>query len=443
MLSQRRTPAALLLVLGTVAVLAQAPPTPTPEQQKILQQVALAKARTELLERVRGLPLGPGTTIADWLARDVNLDRAVRLWVRTRPAHGPSRLYSDAVCEVDVCLLPSELRDGLLRLRDEYSAVAEPGGSDAGGLEAATRRWPVLWATGRAVRARRPLPGQPPGWEDVSRAGVELARQAALADAFHALLEQAGRLKVTHARRVHEFLDSSAAVRAAVETAVRREAKVELEFGPDQVAVAEVRVGVRDLLRILTRVHAEHYQGDQFEAADFREMALLAGREDLRGTGLAPPPSHTLLRTAYAPIEYNAPDWVAKSLTAVGRFEPADNESPDEATQLEAARLDAIDQLRKRVEQLVIQKDVTIAEFLGYHQELKEDVVLFLSGGRLIGRSQTLPAGGVEVEVELPLHRLWEIVRRAMKLEEVEPPEAPAARQPPTASAPAGEKETP
>jgi hypothetical protein len=62
-----------------------------------------------------------------------------------------------------------------------------------------------------------------------------------------------------------------------------------------------------------------------------------------------------------------------------------------------------------------------------------------LNGARVVTAPVALPAGGVEVKVELPLRRLWEIVRRGMKLEEVEPP--PAASD---ATAPASptERET-
>jgi hypothetical protein len=126
---------------------------------------------------------------------------------------------------------------------------------------------------------------------------------------------------------------------------------------------------------------------------------------------------------------------------AVGHFEPVEGQSPDAATQYQAARLDALDQLRRKVEALVIQQNVSVAEFVGYHQDLKDDVVLFLSGARVI-RRQVRPDGGAEVEVELPLRRLWEIVRRDMKLEEVEPAETATGPASP-ATLPAPQKENP
>ena len=107
----------------------------------------------------------------------------------------------------------------------------------------------------------------------------------------------------------------------------------------------------------------------------------------------------------------------------MGRCDLPDNGPPDKTAQERAARLDGIDKLRRKVEQLVIQEGATVSEFLAYHQDLKDDVVLFLSGARPKGQPRTLTGDSVEVEVEVPLRRLWEIVRRDMKLENVEPPE--------------------
>jgi hypothetical protein len=375
---------------------------------------------------VRELPITPTVTVGDWLTRDAAVDRALRLWVRTRPRQGNVRLYSDAVCESDARIEPQELSATLLKLLSDYPASATTLGLDESKLKTAARGWPLLWATGRATVSKHRPTDLPPGWEDVSREGLELARAAATADAYHALLAEAGRLKVTNARRLYEFLDSSDEVRNAVQSEIQRAVKAKLTFEPDQVAVAEVQLSMRELLRIVTRTQQEHYRGTEFEAADFREMALLGGKDDLVGTGLATPPVHTLQRTRYAPIEHNAPEWVGTTLTATGRYEPADGESPDDAAAREAARLDGVLRLSKQIEALVIQKNVTVAEFLSYYQDLKDDVALFLSGAHLVAAPTSQPAGRVEVKVGLPLRRLWEILRRDMKLEEVEPPETPS-----------------
>lgn len=427
----------LVALAGAVAVLwsvpaarAQAPTSPTPEQRTRLETVALAKARTEAFRRLTTLPLGPDRTLGEALAGAVDLDRAVRLWVRTRPRHGGVRLYSDGVCECDVRLDPEEIRAQLGQL-----AANQPHPPwDPDRLARAAADWPVIHGTGRATLAEIAAASGPAGWEDVTAEGQELARAAARADAQAALLTEVGRLKVTQARRLHEFFDSDPAVRDAVRAELERAATARVELAADQLAVVEARISLRELLRIVTRVHQEHYRGSDFEAADFRQMVLLAGREEISAIGLAPPPARTILTTRYEPLELDVPPWAGATLTAVGRYEPTDNESPDEATRREVARLDALDRLYAQMTKLVVKDEVTVGAFLSYHSHLKSDVALFLSGARPAGRPVTKPDGTTELKVELPLRRLWEILRRAMTLEEVEPPPTsstrPAAAEP-------------
>lgn len=432
--------AGVLLLGATLTSAAQVAVAPTPEQHKTLQRVAAARARTQLLDRLRALPITENVTIGTWLSREdvsqrVDLERKLRLWARTRPRQGKSRLYSDAVCEVDLRINPLELRDQLLGLVE-----ADPGaagrGVDAASIKTAARRWPVLWATGRAGLSESTRSGQYLGWEDVTREGIHLARSAAVADASHALLTEAGRLRLPRARRLQEFLDASEAIRATIKAEVERTAEVRVTFEPDQIAVADARISMRDLLRILQRVHQEHYEGQDFQVADFREMTLLAGRKELAGTGLATPPRQMLLGTRYETIEQDAPRWANQMLRVAGRYEANDAESPEKAAKIEAARLDGVDKLRQKIEKLVIQRNVTVAEFIGYHQGLKPDIALFLGGARPTGSPAELTDGSVELDVELPLQRLWEIVRREMKLVEMEPQNNPAAP-------PAGAKSTP
>ncbi|MEW6251331.1 MAG: hypothetical protein AB1716_11835 [Planctomycetota bacterium] len=414
---------ALALVTGLVALATSAAgqlTRPTAIQQNELQLAALAGARSEVYQRIRELPVSPTQTIGDLLSRDLSFDRAVRLWVRGRPHQGAFRLYSDNVCEADVRLEPADLADQFGKLLESFPAAAPPGVT-AATLASAARNWPILWSTGRIALGRPSRTAQPPGWEDVSSDGLDEARAAAAADAFSALLTEVARLKITATRRVREFLESSPQVREAVEAEIRRTVKAAVEHEPDQVAVARMRLSVRELVQILTRVHQERYQGTDFSAGDFREMAVLAGDQELTAAGLATPPSDALLRGRYKALEYNAPEWAGRSLSAAGRYEPADGDTQDAAARQEAARLDAIERLYHALERLVIQEQVTVADYLAYHQDLKDDVTLLLTSARLTAPAVVHKDGVVEVKVELPLRRLWEIVRRKMRIEEVEP----------------------
>jgi len=422
-----------------LALLAAGAPAPgqvrelTAEDRAYLDRLASARARSDVLRQVRALRIGDKLTVEEWAARSPARDRALCLWVRTQPRYGAARFYGDATCDADVRLDPESLARQLDALREAHPADGERAVS-AHELRQAAGRWPILWGSGTAALTEKPRSQKPEGWEDVTIEGIESVKRHAEADARRALLDAAGRLPVTNARRLQEFLDSSEAVRAAVLTALEQKSELKVTFGLDQVAVAEARLNLLDLIRILTDVHQKHYQGELFYAADFRGMALLADAEEVTATGLAFPASQMLIRPPYEPIELDAPSWAAGRLAATGRYTPGDEDLPELAARAEAARLDGVDQLRRQVEDLVIFQNVTVHAFLAEHDELKDDVVLFLTGARVVSAPKTSADGAVEVNLELPMQRLWWILRRGLERIEVYPPEnmstRPAVRSP-------------
>ena len=62
----------------------------------------------------------------------------------------------------------------------------------------------------------------------------------------------------------------------------------------------------------------------------------------------------------------------------------------------------------------VLQDGVTVSDFLGYHPELKDDVVIFLSGARVVGLVREDENGATSIRAALPLRRLWRILARGM-----------------------------
>lgn len=385
-----------------------------------LERLAVARARAAADGELRDLRLSGTTTLGDWAAGEVSRDRALRAWARERPRFGPPRFYSDGACDADVRIEPAEIRDWIV-------AQLPPAGLDGvlpATVRVAANRWPVIHRGGAAERSESGASAQPLGWEDVSVEGLQLARLAAHADACLALMEEAGRLKVTNARTLAAFLESSEAVRDAVLQGVERAARTVVRADPDQVVVATASLNVTEMIRILTEVHADVYRGELFHAADFREMALLAPVKELQATGLGVPPRSTRIKPTYEPIELDVPEWADGALSAIGRYEPRDEDGElPEPIRAELARLDGMNALRVKVEALVIQRDVTVEQLLGHRQALKPDVVTFLTGTRAAPTGRATADGAYEVRVELPLRRLWLIVRRGMTVVEVDPPD--------------------
>lgn len=420
---------AILVAALALPAAAQAPPALSVQDRAYLERLALAKARSGLVAAVHALPLDQGRTIGDWLGGQPALDRGLRLWLRQREAAGETRFFNDATIEVDVRVRPEGLVAILLELQTRYpppTGAALPRER----LERYAMRWSWTWSTGVARLDERTAGRRPLGWEDVSVHGEGFARKAAEADAVAALLEEAGRLMVSPTQPLVDFIESGSAVCRAIRDGIAARATVESRLAPDQLAVAEARLSRGALVEILTDVHAAHYGGQAFTVADLRSLAARPDAPPLEATGLAPPPERYLL-TSRAPRSLDAPTWATQSLRVTGRFVPsAGDAAASPADARTAARLDAIGQLNSRVLELVIQDGVTVAAWIGQERQLKPDVVTFLSSARIVRATDPDADGIVTVEVELPLGRLWQIVRRPMERIELRPDEVPAADQP-------------
>lgn len=395
-----------------------------------LERVALGRARAKLAARVQALPLGERQTIGTWAGQSLALDRTFRLWLRMIPKSGVARVYSDGTCDMDVRLAPEELVNKLMELRDSQKATPAAALTDAQIRQSAAGWTEILCTGSSAVEDHNERNKKPAGWEDIAADGVQLCRHAALADAWTALLDQAGRLKVTPARRLDEFLSSSDEIRQAVREAIEKIAVAKVDFAPDQVALAEVQIGIPDFIRILTQVHQATYKGDDIKAADFREMALNSNLSELKAVGLSTPPARYRLHARYESIELDAPSWAASEFTTVGAYTSEDADAQPESTQVELARLDGANNLRKQIEKLNVQPGITVAEFLSLHQRLKDDVVIWLAGTRTVGRPQRQSDGALRVKVELSAERLWQILRRGIHAIEVDPLETQPASSP-------------
>ena len=118
-------------------------------ERNTLELVALGKARSEMLERVRALALGAELTVGRWASGAIDSDRALRAWGRSRPRWGVPRHYSDNVCEVDLRVEPDEIRDALLQLIADHPPAKPP--MDERTIRAAAREWKTQWTTGVAT----------------------------------------------------------------------------------------------------------------------------------------------------------------------------------------------------------------------------------------------------------------------------------------------------
>lgn len=409
---------AVLLSTPPVSSHAQSrPATLSSDDRSYLERVALGSARSQLADSVMALPLGDGLSVGAWAGRSVERDRALRQWLRSRPAVGPLRVYSDSTAEQDVRVEPGELAGFL-------TGLSGGGDADPPNFPIAAQRWSVLWLTGEAALSQRGGPQSPAGWEDISFEGVQVARRAAQADAVRWLLERAGRLKVTNTRALAEFLQADPAIDAAVTNALLEQARFEFELAADQVAVVTAQIAAPALVRILQQVFDEHGDRSDFRSADFREMAAVTPDTALREQGMAAAPPRYRLTPEFRLIELDVPEWAGRTLRAEVRT-PLDGAADDAAL-----RSAAIDELTQRVSELPVSAEVSVGRLLASRPELKDDVIVFLHGVRLVSVTRGSGDAPSRAIAELPLRRLWQVVRRGIPTIEADPPESPSATRP-------------
>lgn len=379
--------------------------------------LALARARTDAHVRLSAVELRPGLAFGHWIARDREADTALRMWIWSRPA-GRTRVYEDGVVEVDVLLPTGELVE---RLRAFAPRVAR-GGEGDGTRDACFRmleRVPWLCGRGSARPGDRATAGAPPGWEDMAEADRDSAGRAAVAAAAVALLEQIAGERLTTSSLVREFLESDAALREAALLALTQSGGPQVAYLPHQAARAELSISRAELLRLLTRLHAERYRGTEFRAEHFRDFALLLRRERFRADGEAPPPSHGVSSAGPAgraghvagsstpaaiPVSPPAaadlgemPEWAERPLrVAVPR-------GSDEAA--------VLSRMERAVAEVVLVRGVTLGQFVQFHPELRADYLRALSGACPVIDAA---AAADEVVYEVPLWRVWERIRGAM-----------------------------
>ncbi|MBW7904668.1 MAG: hypothetical protein H3C42_03755 [Phycisphaerae bacterium] len=400
-----------------------------------LEARALARARTTLMRLASDLPIGDGLSVGRWAAQDPNVDRALRAWLRARPPHGPARRFhgdggNGRACDVDVRLDAQTLLDRLLELRTAHRSMLSEER-----VRAAARGWPRLWATGDAAENESPPTSDAPGWEDVTPAGLEMAREAAAALAILELLEQCAALKLTPVRTLAEIVVDGQmrdALRGIL--AAASETTVELEAG--QVVRAEACIDVARLAAALREFAYSDPAGRDLGVDDFREMVLRARASRLCAVGHAVPPDSQRPQHEPAAPCSGAPAWARQTIRTTGRTACV-SVLVHAAVREELARQDAIQRLRDEALALPAGPGLTVGQRLGYdtaawpESAAMQDFETFLAAARLTGAAQAGDERTFSVEVELPLRRLWLIV--GSRLEQAggaQPRDADAADEP-------------
>ena len=380
-----------------------------------LEARALARARTALMRQASDLPIGDGLSVGRWAAQDPSVDRALRAWLRARPQHGPARRFrgdgsNGGACDVDVRLDAQTLLERLLELRTEHrSRLSEEH------FRAAAGGWPRLWATGSAADDEPAATSEIPGWEDVTPAGVEMARGAAAALATADLLEQCTALKLTPVRTLGEVVVEGE-MRDALRGILAAVCETTVELDASQSARAEACIDIARLAAALGETaRSDPAAGRDLGVDDFREMVLRARASRLCAVGYAVPPDSQRPWPDPAARSAAAAAWAGQTIRTTGRTVCV-SALVHSALREELARQDAIRRLRNEALALPVGAGLTVGQLLGYDTATRpesgasQDFETFLAAARPTGAVQAGDERTFSVEVELPLRRLWLIV---------------------------------
>ncbi len=414
--NSRRLCVAAGVLAGCLAASQASPPS-----RLRAEQIAYGRALQALRERIQRLP-GPGDmTIGERLAQSPNLRRAVVLALRERPRRGLTRFYASGDVEVDVAVQPTELVDILIAADRETNAPSDAVFTRAA-LQPFAARWPVVWVTGTATPTDAALPTPQPGWEGVAPEAIEIARRAAIDDAFDSLLSVIAQQRLSAARRVSDFFDASDAARVKFAALLRENADATVTLAPDRLAIATATIPTSDLIAMLSELRRVHAQNHDFEQRDFAPLSSPATPNMLSALGFAAPETSPSRVSDSELLDLDEPDWTRLTLRAAGDWIAApDRPALTREAAIEAARLAAIGMLREQVCTLPVRGPVRVEAMLAQERTLKPEVARFLTGART---TRVEPRdGGVRVWVELPAARLWSILKTAMPPVRVSPPD--------------------
>jgi len=435
----RSTIVSLLLAGGMCAAQTMSPE----KRREFAEQAAIADGYRQLRLKIGAMKVDNSQTVGDIAAGSSAMAIALRRLVAKAERVGSTRYYSNGDAEVDLKLSLRPGLEGLLKAEsvESVGTATRPLNLDARIKEAEAEQVTVTGfgsaPTDDELTDPPGWPGAkdagdlpPPGWANVQAAGFQAAERAAELDALEHLGRQIEQLRMERSRTVGDW---AAAVPAVAQGLRRPFSGVRLtksEYLPEQVCRIYAEV---DIPAVITRLKQLRGQVDpkvDVTDSDVDGIARLSTVERLRAAGYGLPPASLLRQNPYAVVELDEPEWAKQSLraTAAGsipRLDSSEDRLIDLAVQ--DARIAAQLRLAEQMDTLELPGGGKVQAFLSSHENLSEDILRFLSGARTI-EGPTIDRGArrVSLTLELPLERLWLILRQAIPA--VEATTKPSAR---------------
>jgi len=434
----------MLLVSAAWLSVSSAQTLPPEKRQALAEQAALADAYRHLRARIADLAVDDTRTLHDWLASSASADIELRRSVTQAERVGRTRFYGNGDAEVDLRLPLKPVIESLRKLQAaertnipgkpiDLDALARRVTSDqivvTGHGRAPTEEeltGPPGWPGGKDAGD---LP--PAGWGDVTPAGYKAAERAAELDALDHLVEQLGQLRMGRSRALGEAIAATPLLGKGLRQPFDGVRFTEPEYLPEQVCRIYVEVDIRAVVARLKHLRTQPSAKVDISEEDIDTIIRLATASTFRAIGYGVPPGSALRRVRFAPVDVDEPPWVGQSLRATGsailpRLEVSNERAVEIAVQ--DARIAAQLKLAEQIDRLELPGGMTVAAFLARREALAGDVLRLLSAAQTVeGPTVDRLAQRVTLTLELPLRRLWLILRPLIPAIEVTTQPAPSS----------------
>lgn len=425
--------AAMVAVMALAAPIALAQEV-TPQQNRLLaMRAAQADALRKLAEQVYGLRVDAQTTVRDFVAESDTIKTEVMAFLRGARQVGEPRWYADGACDVDYEMTLQTVITNLKRIADGYVKKDKFKGDYFEQITQHTKLTRIVVTGSGAPRsdveigevtdglatgawrtsATRKIPL---GWENVTAQGRLMAGRAARVDALRRIAERVYGVLVTSATEVKDFVAEEDFIRTFTSAKIVGAKETDQRFMSDGIAEVDIELTLETLVTTTKTVMDGYVKNDKFTGDYFRQVFQSAKITVIKETGRGVPASRFIRGSTTSVGVDEPPVWAGQVLRATGSaaVDPAmlaENQAQAWLNAERAAFLDATRKIAEEVNGIRINATTLVKDFVAQHDAIQSDMRTFLQAPRTVAKRR-LDDGTAEVDVELPLERLWLIIKR-------------------------------
>ena len=410
----------------------------TPQQKLLAMRAAQVDALRKLAEQVYGLRIDAQTLVRDFVAESDVIKTEVKAFLRGARQVGEPRWYADGACDVDYEMTLETIITNLKRIAD---GRVQRGRFEGRVFEQITQhtKQTTIRVTGSGAprtevdygedlgeglatgvyRERMQVRQVPAGWENVTAQGRLMAMRAAQADAYRQIAERVLGLRIDSQTLVRDFVAESDEILTQVKGFIYGIEVTGQRFMSDQVAECDCQLTLETVITNLKRIADGRVRKGRFEGRVFEQITQHTEQKVIKATGRGVAPARFILGSTSAVGTTEPPPWSGEVVKATGSAAVDQAMLAQNAAQAwlnaeRAAELDARRKIAEQVDGLKIDATTLVKDFVALHDEIRSDMSTFQQGARVVARRR-LDDGTAEVDVELPLERLWLIVGRVKR----------------------------